>query len=298
MEAHAAAHRNLGRQAQVVAGHGADHGVAPGQGVVGQEQHGLAVDGHLDGTGHRALAGQLARHAARQGLRPFQAHAHAVGLGGDAPGLLRQQCQRLGGKPVGARAQHHVQHHLVARTGPLRYGRSAPLRGLQGVGGHRSAHGQALARLQCIGANVGQGVGGAAAQHRRHLPAAAHCHVAAHAGMRCAQYQGVAIVQCHAGVAGHGPLAAVGRAQGQRHGCARHRQRGPAMAAQLQPAQQVLQHTLAHRVAHQAIGRTQGGHVQRPRGRNTQARHAVAAAVLHQGLQTSRYDFNSCWRLL
>ena len=289
----------------MVAGQGRDHGIAPGQWVVGQEQHRLATDRHLDGADHRALAGQLGRVAALQGLGPLQPHADAVGLGSDAPGLAGQRLQRLGGEPVGARPQDHVQGHGLSGARQGRACASPRVHGAQLLRRHCLPHHHPLPGMHSLRADQGQGVGGATAQHRGHAPTTAHGDIAAHPGLDGAQLQGVAIVQGHRLVAGHLPAVSVGTAHAQRDLGPAHGQRAGPVGTQHQLAQHVLQHRGVHRVADPAVGLAHGALVQGARRRDPQARHAVAAAVLENALQPRTHKFDSClrrcikgWRLI
>ena len=70
------------------------------------------------------------------------------------------------------------------------------------------------------------------------------------------------------------------------------------MAAQAQAAEQVLEHRRVDGVAHETVGAMHGLRVERARGRDAEPGEAVAAAVLHQGLQSGSLEFNSCLRLM
>ena len=240
----------------MVRGHAANDRVAARERVVGQKQHRLAAGRHLQGPQCRAFAGQFAGDGAVQRQLARQAQAHAVGLGRDLPALRGQAGDGLGGEPVGARAHHHVQHHFLLQRGQIS---RRQLGGGYHAGGWRGLHGQPVAHGHGRGADMGQGVGGAAAHHGRFGKAAAHGDVAACACGGLAHGQHVAIGQGHRFVTWHRPALAVGRGQRQ-HGI------GPgdghhviAHAAQLQAAAHGLQRSGVAGIAHQAVGGLEGG---------------------------------------
>ena len=272
----------------MVAGHGGHHRIAPGQRVVGQEQHRLAANGHLDGAVDGALAGQFVMAHALQRLRPGQAHANAVRAGSDLPALPGQQGQCIGMKPVRARAPGDVQHHCIARPGQRGHcGRVNRLHRLHMLG-RDTAHRQHCPGLHGGRTNLGQGIGRTAAQHRGQLPATAHRHIGPHTRLGRGDAQALPIVERHRGRAGQLlKRLPLGIQNVQRPLGPRHPQGRAAAAAQVQAAEHTFQNRGVNRIAHQAIGLAHGTLIQRPRGRNALPRLAQAPLVLYQGLQAS-----------
>ena len=160
------------------------------------------------------------------------------------------------------------------------------------------AHSDMLPDLQCRRPHLGQRICGAAAQHRLDLPTTAHRHIAAHTGSRCMQLQAIAIIERDGRMAADRPARALCAVHGHIYLRPRHRQRGHAVAAQLQLTHEVFQHGRIHRIAHQPVGRVHGGQIQCTRRRDAQARQALPPRILHERLQTYRNNFYSWQRLL
>ena len=227
---------------------------------------------------------------AGQGLRARQAQADAVGLGRDLPALGAQKRHRLGREPVGAGAEHHVQHHVGLQRRQV-FGRGF---GQADDGAVRHGpHGQHVASGQRGRADAGQGVGGAAAQHGLHGEAAAHRHIAAQAGVGLAHGEHVAVGQAQRLPAVDGPVAACGIGQRERAGGSGDGDHGVATAFQTQAATDGFQAGLRDRIAHEAIGGAAGGLVHGAGGGHALPRLAVPAQILEQGLQTGAQHLQS-----
>ncbi len=268
-EADAGARRQLGRQAEVRAGHDADHRVAAGDRMVGEEQDGLTRGRHLQRAAHGALGLQLALpHALerRAVVGGREAHADPVGLLAHVPVLREQALQARLAEPVVAGAGDHAQHgHLAGRGHGAQRGlrvphrRDAGLRRGGGAGGGRArgggaggapriradAAGEAVPRRQRGGAEPGQGVGRAAAEHGRHVDPAPEAHVHAQAADRLVHRQRLAVQHDERRAGEHPARGAVGRGDrpaglgaGQGHHLVAVRGEGEA-------AQDGLQHRLA-----------------------------------------------------
>ena len=165
-------------------------------------------------------------------------------------------------------------------------------------------HRQQLAAVQGGRADMGQGVRRSAAQHGRHLIAAAHRHIAAGTGDGLGKAQRVAIGQCNRGMAWRRPAASVGRGDADGRIRARHCNDVLAHALQRQAATYCLQHRQLAGIADQPVGRLERRLIHGTGGRNALPGLAVATHVLEQREQTrgahtqgAAIETRSCLRL-
>ena len=148
------------------------------------------------------------------------------------------------------------------------------------------AYRQPLAHAQRLRAHARQRVGSTAAQHRRHVKAAAHCQIAAQTPFRRAHGQHVTRL--------HGQRhMAFGRQQHARHilqiqrpGRPRHRHHCPGQSPQRKAAMQQLNDRGIGLVAQQLIGHAESRGIQRSGRRHALACLPRATGILEQRLQT------------
>ena len=157
-----------------------DHGVAAGDGVIGQEEHRLSRRWDLQGAADHALARQLIGAGPLERLT-FEPHAHAVDVAGHLVGLAHERGPRRIGEPVPPRPGHH-QHAEVTRLW-VGHRRDVDARRRELRGSDR----EHITGRDGDGPETGQHVGGAGAEHRVDREPTAHSDVGAKPTRRCAE---------------------------------------------------------------------------------------------------------------
>ena len=132
-----------------------------------------------------------------------------------------------------------------------------------------------------------EGVGGAAAEHQRHVDTAGDGEVGTSAGLGKLEPQHLPGVHGKGGVLVHHFTVQARRHQGAAQGHQR-----VLLELQLRPDQRAFQARRAHGIAHQVVGRTQRVLVQRPRRRDAQVVITFAAQVLHGGGEAGFEDLD------
>ena len=179
-EADLAADRDLGCEVELGVDHDGDHRVAAGDRMVGEEEHGQALRGNLEGAGNGALTGQFAGRGCAAAV-PVQAHAHPVGLR-----FYGHSWPRKSPAPPG-RTSRRAGRGRRRGLSPRCPGTPAAARGPDDAGFGLATGGKDLAGGQRRRADSGHRVGGTAAQDGRDVHAAAHGEVAAETTLRAAR---------------------------------------------------------------------------------------------------------------
>ena len=95
----------MGGDVDVFVDHGCHDGVSAGDGVVAEEQDGLAGGWDLDGACDHAFAGEFAFAFACEGDVGFESEADAVGVGGDGECGVVEAFDGVVAEPVVAGAE-------------------------------------------------------------------------------------------------------------------------------------------------------------------------------------------------
>ena len=167
--------RSCANASSEASGDDGDHGVAAGDGTVGQQHGGQSATAAPGSRRAPCPRSAARRRATRSRGGPVQAHAHSVGLLGDRPGGLVERGESGCREPVRSRTGGELDDDLVV-------GRRAPRRDV--CRGHRAGgirpHADVLPGPQGRGAEPRQDVGRAGAGDEGPSSSAPHRQVGAH----------------------------------------------------------------------------------------------------------------------